>query len=93
MADTAGIRQKNKIKEDLEFYSVMRSVRAIEYCDVVILLFDATGLRRTGSEYILAAQRNNKGIVILANKWDLVEKDHTTTKDMEAYIRKQCEPL
>lgn len=94
LVDTAGIRKKNKVKEDLEFYSVMRSVRAIEYCDVVILLFDATrGFDGQVQNIFWLAQRNNKGIVILANKWDLVEKDHTTTKDMEAYIRKQCEPF
>ncbi|MAY23500.1 MAG: ribosome biogenesis GTPase Der [Flavobacteriaceae bacterium] len=94
LVDTAGIRKKNKVKEDLEFYSVMRSVRAIEYCDVVILVFDATrGFDGQVQNIFWLAQRNNKGIVILANKWDLVEKDHKTTKEMEAYIRKQCEPF
>ncbi len=94
LVDTAGIRKKSKVKEDLEFYSVMRSVRAIEYCDVAILVFDATrGFDGQVQNIFWLAQRNNKGIVILANKWDLVDKDHTTTKQMEAYIRKQCEPF
>lgn len=94
LVDTAGIRKKSRVKEDLEFYSVMRSVRAIEYCDVVILVFDANrGFDGQVQNIFWLAHRNNKGIVILANKWDLVDKDHTTTKKMEAYIRKQCEPF
>lgn len=94
LVDTAGIRKKSKVKEDLEFYSVMRSVRAIEYCDVAIVVFDATrGFDGQVQNIFWLAQRNNKGVVILVNKWDLVEKDHTTTKAMETYIRKQCEPF
>ncbi|MCT8338793.1 ribosome biogenesis GTPase Der [Flavobacteriaceae bacterium TK19130] len=94
LVDTAGIRKKSKVKEDLEFYSVMRSVRAIEHCDVVILVFDSTrGFDGQVQNIFWLAQRNNKGIVILANKWDLVEKDNKTTKQMEAYIRQQCEPF
>mgnify|MGYP001316862868 CR=1 FL=1 len=94
LVDTAGIRRKSKVKEDLEFYSVMRSVRAIEHCDVAILVFDATrGFDGQVQNIFWLAQRNNKGIVILANKWDLVEKDHKSTKEMEAYIKKQCEPF
>ncbi|WP_203294133.1 ribosome biogenesis GTPase Der [Luteirhabdus pelagi] len=94
LVDTAGIRKKSKVKEDLEFYSVMRSVRAIEHCDVVILVFDSTrGFDGQVQNIFWLAHRNNKGIVILANKWDLVEKDNKTTKQMEAYIREQCEPF
>jgi GTPase len=94
LVDTAGIRKKSKVKEDLEFYSVMRSVRAIEYCDVVILVFDATrGFDGQVQNIFWLAQRNNKGVVILANKWDLVEKDTKTTKEMEAYIKEQCQPF
>jgi GTP-binding protein len=95
LVDTAGIRRKSKVKEDLEFYSVMRSVRAIEHCDVVLLVFDATrGFDGQVQNIFWLAERNNKGIVILVNKWDLVEgKDNKTTKDFEAYIRKQCEPF
>jgi len=95
LVDTAGIRKKSKVKEDLEFYSVMRSVRAIEHCDVIMLVFDATrGFDGQVQNIFWLAERNNKGIVILVNKWDLVEgKDNQTTKDFEAYIRKQCEPF
>lgn len=94
LVDTAGIRKKSKVKEDLEFYSVMRSVRAIEYCDVAIVVFDATrGFDGQVQNIFWLAQRNNKGVVILVNKWDLVEKDNSTTKAMEAYIKKQCEPF
>ncbi|WP_432411714.1 ribosome biogenesis GTPase Der [Rasiella sp. SM2506] len=94
LVDTAGIRKKSKVKEDLEFYSVMRSVRAIEHCDVILLVLDATrGFDGQVQSIFWLAQRNNKGIVILVNKWDLVEKDNQSTKDMEAYIREQCEPF
>lgn len=95
LVDTAGIRKKSKVKEDLEFYSVMRSVRAIEHCDVIILVFDATrGFDGQVENIFWLAQRNNKGIVILANKWDLVEdKESSSVKDYEKYIRQQCEPF
>jgi len=94
LVDTAGIRRKAKVKEDLEFYSVMRSVRAIEYCDVVILVFDAQrGFDGQVQNILWLAHRNNKGVVILANKWDLVEKDTHSVKEFEKYIRKQCEPF
>ena len=94
LVDTAGIRKKSKVKEDLEFYSVMRSVRTIEYSDVVILVFDATrGFDGQVQNIFWLAERNNKGIVILANKWDLVEKDHKSVNDYEKMIRKQCEPF
>jgi GTP-binding protein len=73
----------------------MRSVRAIEHCDVVIVVFDATrGFDGQVQNIFWLAQRNNKGVVILANKWDLVEdKDNHTVKDFEKYVRKQCEPF
>ena len=94
LVDTAGIRRKSKVKEDLEFYSVMRSVRAIEHCDVCILMFDATrGFDGQVQNIFWLAERNRKGIVILANKWDLVDKDNTTMKQFEAQIRKQIEPF
>ena len=94
LVDTAGIRRKSKVKEDLEFYSVMRSIRAIEHCDVVILLFDATrGFDGQVQNIFWLAHKNNKGIVILVNKWDLVEKDNKTVKEYEALIKKQCEPF
>ena len=94
LVDTAGIRRKSKVKEDLEFYSVMRSVRAIEHCDVVILVVDATrGFEGQDQNIFWLAQKNKKGIVILVNKWDLVEKDTQTTKKFEAKIRKEIEPF
>lgn len=95
LVDTAGIRKKSRVKEDLEFYSVMRSVRAIEHCDVIILVFDATrGFDGQVENIFWLAQRNNKGIVIVANKWDLVEdKETSTIKDYEKYIRQQIEPF
>lgn len=94
LVDTAGIRRKAKVKEDLEFYSVMRSVRAIEHSDVIILVFDATrGFDGQVQNIFWLAHRNNKGVVILANKWDLVEKDNHSVKDFEKMIRLQCEPF
>jgi len=93
LVDTAGIRKKSKVKEDLEFYSVMRSVRAIEHCDVIILVFDASrGFDGQVQNIFWLAHRNNKGVVILANKWDLIEKDNQSAKDFEKYIKNQCEP-
>jgi GTP-binding protein len=93
LVDTAGIRKKSKVKEDLEFYSVMRSVRAIEHCDVIILVFDASrGFDGQVQNIFWLAHRNNKGVVILANKWDLIEKDNQSAKDFEKYLKKQCEP-
>ncbi|NND53134.1 MAG: ribosome biogenesis GTPase Der, partial [Flavobacteriaceae bacterium] len=94
LVDTAGIRRKSKVKEDLEFYSVMRSVRAIEHCDVCLLLFDASrGFDGQVQNIFWLAERNRKGIVILANKWDLVDKDNKTIKAYEAKIRKEIEPF
>ncbi|MGV7108126.1 ribosome biogenesis GTPase Der [Flavobacterium sp. U410] len=94
LVDTAGIRRKAKVKEDLEFYSVMRSVRAIEHADVCILMIDATrGFESQDQNIFWLAQKNRKGIVILVNKWDLVEKDTMTAKQYEAKIRKEIEPF
>jgi len=94
LVDTAGIRRKSKVKEDLEFYSVMRSVRAIEYCDVAILVVDATrGFEGQDQNIFWLAVKNKKGIVILVNKWDLVEKETQTSKQFEAKIRKEIEPF
>ena len=94
LVDTAGIRRKSKVKEDLEFYSVMRSVRAIEHCDVCILLLDATrGFDGQVQNIFWLAQRNHKGIVILVNKWDLVEKETNSVKDYTAKIKKVIEPF
>ncbi|TYB72540.1 ribosome biogenesis GTPase Der [Bizionia gelidisalsuginis] len=94
LVDTAGIRKKSKVKEDLEFYSVMRSVRAIEHSDVCLIILDATrGFDGQVQNIFWLAQRNRKGIVVLVNKWDLVEKDHKTTIEFEKVIRKQMEPF
>ncbi|MBD3723376.1 MAG: ribosome biogenesis GTPase Der [Flavobacteriaceae bacterium] len=94
LVDTAGIRRKAKVKEDLEFYSVMRSVRAIEHSDVCILMIDATrGFESQDQNIFWLAQKNRKGVVILVNKWDLVDKDTNSAKEYEAIIRKEIEPF
>ena len=79
ITDTAGIRKKAKVKEDIEFYSVMRSLRTLEESDVVIVMLDATrGLEAQDVNLISLAIKNNKGVLIMVNKWDLIEKDHKT---------------
>ncbi|MGH2666884.1 ribosome biogenesis GTPase Der [Flavobacterium sp.] len=94
LVDTAGIRRKAKVKEDLEFYSVMRSVRAIEHADVCILIIDATrGFEGQDQSIFWLAEKNRKGVVILVNKWDLVEKDTMSTRDYEAKIREELQPF
>jgi GTP-binding protein len=88
LVDTAGMRRKSKVKEDLEFYSVMRSIRSIEYSDVVIIMVDATlGWESQDMNIFGLAQKNRKGIVIVVNKWDLVEKETNTTRDFENVIK------
>ncbi|UOE41792.1 ribosome biogenesis GTPase Der [Chryseobacterium suipulveris] len=88
LVDTAGMRRKAKVKEDLEFYSVMRSVRSIEHSDVVIIMVDATqGWESQDMNIFGIAQKNRKGIVILVNKWDLVEKETNTMRDFENAIK------
>lgn len=94
LVDTAGIRRKAKVKEDLEFYSVMRSVRAIEHSDVCLLVIDATrGFEGQDQSIFWLAEKNRKGIVILVNKWDLVEKDTMSTRDYERKIREEIAPF
>ncbi|HRB70741.1 ribosome biogenesis GTPase Der [Flavobacterium sp. WV_118_3] len=94
LVDTAGIRRKAKVKEDLEFYSVMRSIRAIEHSDVCILMIDATrGFEGQDQSIFWLAEKNRKGVVILVNKWDLVEKDTMSTRDYEARIRQEIAPF
>ena len=94
LVDTAGIRKKSKVKEDLEFYSVMRAVRSIEYADVIILVVDATrGFEGQDQSIFWLAEKNRKGVVVLINKWDLVEKETNTMRDFEAMVRKQIEPF
>ena len=90
MVDTAGMRRKSRVSEDLEFYSVMRSIRAIEHSDVVILMIDATlGWESQDMNIFGLAQKNRKGIVILVNKWDLVEKEINTMRDFENKIKEK----
>ena len=92
--DTAGLRRKSKVSDDLEFYSVLRSVRAIEAADVCILMLDATqGLEQQDLNIFSLAQRNHKGIVIVVNKWDLVEKTTNTHRDFESLIRQRIAPF
>lgn len=94
LIDTAGIRKKSKVKEDLEFYSVMRAVRAIEHCDVALLILDATrGFEGQDENIFWLAEKNKKGIVILVNKWDLIEKETNTMRDFEAQIRREIAPF
>lgn len=94
LMDTAGIRKKGKVHEDLEFYSVIRSVRAIENSDVCFLLVDATeGLQSQDLNIFSLIERNKKGLVILVNKWDLIEKDQDSTRKVEAQIRERIAPF
>lgn len=94
LVDTAGLRKKGKVKEDLEFYSVMRSVRAIEHADVCMLLLDATvGIESQDVNIFHLIERNWKGVVVLVNKWDLVDKETQTMKQFEEKIRKRLEPF
>jgi len=94
LVDTAGIRKKARVKENLEFYSVMRAIKAIEEADVCLLMIDATlGVEAQDMSIFRLAQRRNKGIVILVNKWDLVDKETNTARDMEKEIRGKFAPF
>ena len=95
LVDTAGIRKKNKVTEDLEFYSVMRSIRAIENCDVCILMIDATrGIEAQDMNIFQLIQKNNKSLVVVVNKWDLVEdKTNIVIKTFENAIRDRMAPF
>ena len=95
LVDTAGIRKKNKVTEDLEFYSVMRSIRAIENSDVCILMLDATrGIEGQDLNIFSLIQRNQKGLVVVVNKWDLVEnKSDKVMKEFESAIRERFAPF
>ncbi len=94
LIDTAGLRKKGKVHENIEFYSVMRSIRAIEDCDVCFLLIDAVhGFEAQDVNILRLIERNNKGLVIIANKWDLVEKETNTHKDFEKQIREKTAPF
>jgi len=94
LIDTAGIRKKNKVHEDLEFYSVMRAVKAIEESDVCLLLIDANmGIEAQDLSILDLIVKRRKGLVILVNKWDLIEKETNTSKEIEAKIRKKIAPF
>ena len=94
LVDTAGVRKKSKVTEDIEFYSVMRSLRAIESVDVVALVVDATrGIEAQDMNLFGLAQKNGKGMVVIINKWDLIEKDTLTTKHYEALVKEKLAPF
>ena len=94
LIDTAGLRKKKKVEEDLEFYSVMRTIRAIENSDVCILMCDASqGFDAQDLNIFSLAARNRKGIVVVMNKWDLVEKDNKTHKQYEEMVRQRIAPF
>jgi GTP-binding protein len=94
LIDTAGIRKKTKVEEDLEFYTVMRAIRAVEEADVCLLVLDATqGLESQDLNILRLAQKRHKGIVILVNKWDLVEKETNTARDYENSLKHRLAPF
>ena len=94
LVDTAGIRKKSKVHEDIEYYSVLRSVRAIENSDVCIVLLDATeGVQKQDLSIFYIAEKNHKGVVVVVNKWDLVEKDTNTMKEYEENLRQSLAPF
>lgn len=94
LVDTAGIRKKGKVTENLEFYSVLRSIRALEQADVCLLMIDATlGIESQDMNIIKLIQKNRKGIVIIVNKWDLIDKETNTAKDYTEKIHSKIAPF
>lgn len=94
LVDTAGIRKKGKVHEDLEFYSVIRSIRAIESSDVCLIMLDATrGVESQDLSILDLVLKNNKGVVILVNKWDLIEKTTNSAREFEKVIRDRIAPF
>ncbi|HUX58433.1 MAG TPA: ribosome biogenesis GTPase Der [Bacteroidales bacterium] len=94
LVDTAGLRKKGKVSEDIEFYSVMRAVRTIESSDICLLLIDATrGIEAQDLNIMSLIQKNNKGMIVLVNKWDLIDKKNNTTKLFERDIREKTAPF
>lgn len=94
LIDTAGIRKKAKVQEDIEYYSVLRSVRTIEEADVCIFMIDAEeGLQKQDLSIYYMIEKNSKGVVVLVNKWDLVEKDQNTMNEYEEKLREQLAPF
>ncbi len=94
LVDTAGMRKKNKVKENIEFYSVIRAIKAIEESDVCMLVIDATlGIESQDLNILSIIEKKRKGVLILVNKWDLVEKETNTARDMEARILERTAPF
>lgn len=94
LMDTAGLRRKGKIDEDVEFYSVMRAVKTIENSDICLLLIDATrGLESQDMNILSLIQKNNKGLIVLVNKWDLIEKETNTSAAIEREIKEKTAPF
>lgn len=94
LVDTAGIRKKSKVHEDIEFYSVMRAIRTIEDCDVCLFMIDANdGIQNQDMSIFSVIERNKKGVVLLVNKWDLINKETNSTKKYEEEIRERMAPF
>ncbi|MBI5009304.1 MAG: ribosome biogenesis GTPase Der [Bacteroidia bacterium] len=94
LVDTAGLRKKAKVSEDIEFYSVMRAIRTIENSDICLLLLDATrGMESQDLNIVSLIQKNNKGMIVLVNKWDLIEKENNITTKFEKEIRERTAPF
>lgn len=94
LIDTAGLRKKTKVEEDLEFYSVLRSIRSIEYSDVCVLMLDAqSGIESQDMNIFQLIVKNRKGCVIVVNKWDLIEKETNTMKEMTEELRRKLAPF
>ncbi len=94
LIDTAGIRKRSKVHEDIEFYSVLRSLRALEECDVAIVVIDAQrGMESQDVSILSMAQKQGKGIVIMMNKWDLVEKDSKTADNIRKEMLEKLAPM
>ena len=94
LIDTAGIRRKAKVNEDLEFYSVIRAIKAVDEADVCLLLLDAEkGITAQDLSYICNGSKKRKGIVVLVNKWDVMEKETNTARDYEIELKKRFAPF
>ncbi|MFN3917031.1 MAG: ribosome biogenesis GTPase Der [Flavobacteriales bacterium] len=94
LVDTAGIRKKAKVQEDIEYYSVIRSIKTIESCDVCIFMIDATeGMQKQDLNIYYIIEKNSKGVVFVVNKWDLVEKKNNTMKEFEEGIKSTIAPF
>ncbi|MGC9374530.1 MAG: ribosome biogenesis GTPase Der [Bacteroidales bacterium] len=94
LVDTAGLRKKGKVNENLEYYSVLRSIRAIERADVCLLLIDAThGIESQDLNILKLIQKNKKGLVFLINKWDLIEKENNTSKIYKEQVKQKIAPF